>query len=285
MNVLLVYAHPEPRSLNGAIRDFAVQRLNAAGHTVQVSDLYAMQWKATLDAADNLDHRAGERFDASLDSKHAFEHGRQSEDIATEQRKLLWADAVILQFPLWWFSMPAILKGWVERVYAYGFAYGVGEHSDARWGDRYGEGTLAGKRAMLVVTAGGWESHYSPRGINGPIDDILFPIQHGILHYPGFDVLPPYVVYRTGRVDAARFAAIREELGQRLDRLDTTPPIPFRRQNGGDYAIPQLTLRDDLAPGRTGFGVHVSPAPAESPSLSLWPSQEAVAPPSLQAVG
>lgn len=37
--------------------------------------------------------------------------------------------------------MPAILKGWVDRVFAYGFAYGVGEHSDKRWGDRYGDGT------------------------------------------------------------------------------------------------------------------------------------------------
>ena len=62
---------------------------------------------------------------------------------AAEQDKLRWADALILQFPLWWFTMPAILKGWVERVYAYGFAYGVGEHSDARWGERYGEGKLS----------------------------------------------------------------------------------------------------------------------------------------------
>lgn len=90
----------------------------------------------------------------------------------------------------------ASLKGWIDRVYAYGFAYGVGEHSDHRWGDRYGEGTLSGKRAMLIVTAGGWEQHYSPRGINGPIDDLLFPINHGILHYPGYDVLPPFVTYR-----------------------------------------------------------------------------------------
>ena len=44
---------------------------------------------------------------------------------------------------------------------------------------------------MLIVTAGGWAEHYSPRGINGPIDDILFPIQHGMLFYPGFEVLPP----------------------------------------------------------------------------------------------
>ncbi len=260
MNVLFVYAHPEPRSLNGALRDFAIQRLQDAGHTVQLSDLYAMKWKATLDAGDMPHKPAGTRFDPSLDSRQAFESGQQSEDIAREQDKLRWADALVLQFPMWWFSMPAILKGWVERVYAYGFAYGVGEHSDRRWGDRYGEGTLAGKRAMLIVTTGGWESHYGPRGINGPIDDILFPIQHGILYYPGFDVLPPYVVYRTSRTDEARFAGIRESLGQRLDDLWTTPPIPFRPQNGGAYEIPALTLRDDIAPGQSGFAAHVAGA-------------------------
>jgi NAD(P)H dehydrogenase (quinone) len=257
MKVLIVYAHPEPRSLNGSLKDFAVRRLREAGHDVQVSDLYAMNWKATLDASDSLDRDPEARFDPSLDSKRAYAAGRQSSDIAAEQEKLRWADTVILQFPLWWFTMPAILKGWFERVYAYGFAYGVGEHSDARWGDRYGEGNLAGKRAMLVVTTGGWESHYSPRGINGPIDDLLFPIHHGVLHYPGFDVLPPYLVYRTSRVDAQRYGQIERELGERLDSLQTTAPIPFRRQNGGDYDIPALTLREEIAPQASGFASHI----------------------------
>jgi NAD(P)H dehydrogenase (quinone) len=257
MNVLMVYAHPEPKSLNGALKDFAVKRLEAAGHAVQVSDLYAMQWKAVLDENDSLDGKLGDRFEPSLDSKHAYQNGRQREDIAREQEKLLWADTVILQFPLWWFSVPAIMKGWIERVYAYGFAYGVGEHSDRHWGDRYGEGTLAGKRAMLIVTTGGWESHYSPRGINGPINDILFPIQHGVLYYPGFDVLPPYVIYRTGRMDDVRFAKICQELGERLDNLEKTAPIPFRKQNAGDYDIPALTLREDIAPRQSGLGIHV----------------------------
>jgi len=256
MNVLIVYAHPEPQSLNGSLKDFSVQRLEAAGHAVQVSDLYVMQWKATLDANDSS-AQSGDRFNPSLDSQQAFAQGLQSKDIELEQEKLLWADTVILQFPLWWFSMPAILKGWVERVYAYGFAYGVGEHSDVRWGDRYGEGTLAGKRAMLIVTTGGWESHYAQRGINGPIDDILFPIQHGILHYPGFEVLPPFVLYRTGRVDQARFAEACNALGQRLDELEQTSPIPFRRQNAGEYEIPALTLKPDIAPGRKGFSAHI----------------------------
>jgi len=258
MHVLIVYAHPEPKSLNGALKDFAVQRLEAAGHTVQVSDLYAMQWKAALDADDSSVAPIGPHFHPSSDSKHAFENGLQAVDIAAEQAKLRWADAVILQFPLWWFSMPAILKGWVERVYAYGFAYGVGEHSDVHWGDRYGEGTLAGKRAMLIVTTGGWESHYSPRGINGPIDNVLFPIQHGILYYPGFDVVPPFVSYRTGRMDDARFAQTTEALGKRLDTLFTTAPIPFRRQNAGEYEIPALTLRAEIAPEKSGFAAHIA---------------------------
>lgn len=72
---------------------------------------------------------------------------------------------------------------------------------------------------MLIVTTGGWESHYGPRGVNGPIDDILFPINHGVLYYPGFDVLPPFVIHRAGRTDPARFAEICAALGQRLDGL------------------------------------------------------------------
>jgi len=239
MNILIVYAHPDPASLNGALKDYAVAHLQRAGHAVQVSDLYAMDWKATLEASE-----------IPADS-------RQNGDVLREQDKLRWADVVIFQFPLWWFSMPAIMKGWVERVYSYGFGYGVGEHSERRWGDRYGEGTLSGKRAMLVVTAGGWESHYSARGINGAMDDLLFPIHHGILYYPGLEVLPPFIEYRTDRMDAERFAAICAALGQRLDTLATTRPIPFRRQNYGDYDIPAMTLKPGIAPGRTGFAAHL----------------------------
>lgn len=257
MNILIVYAHPEPKSLNGSLKNFAVKHLEAAGHSVQVSDLYAMQWKAPLDAADNTSPSTDMPFNPSQDSQRAFKNGTQSADITAEQEKLRWADTVIFQFPLWWFSMPAIMKGWVERVYAYGFAYGVGEHSDSHWGDRYGEGNMSGKRAMLMVTTGGWEPHYSPRGINGSLDDLLFPIHHGILHYPGFTVLPPLVFYRTGRTDEARFHQLCDELATRLDTLETTTPIAFRQQNGGDYDIPSLTLKAEITPEKTGFAAHL----------------------------
>lgn len=269
MKVLLVFAHPEPRSLNGALRDVAVQELEAQGHEVRVSDLYAMGWTPTVDRADFPSLTPDERLIPVAASKAAFDTGTLTEDVKAEIEKLLWADTLILQFPLWWFTMPAILKGWIDRVYAYGFAYGVGEHSDRRWGDRYGEGTLAGKRAMLIVTAGGWEEHYSPRGVNGPIDDLLFPINHGILYYPGYDVLPPFVACRVDRLDEAGFETVAESLRERMRTLATTPPIPYRRQNAGDYLIPSMTLRPGLgSPGTSGFGLHVDERRPEQDEFS-----------------
>lgn len=258
MNVLIVFAHPEPRSLNAALRDVAVEELKTQGHTVEISDLYAMNWKTEVDRADFPGLDADERLKAAAASDAAFKAGALTEDVKAEQEKLLRADVLILQFPLWWFTMPAILKGWVDRVYTSGFAHGVGEHSETHWGDRYGEGRLAGKRAMLIVTTGGWESHYAPRGVNGPIDDILFPINHGVLHYPGYEVLPSFVSYKSDRLDAAGFELAADRLRERLRTLETTPPIPFRRQNGGDYLIPSLELRPELEPASVaGFSLHL----------------------------
>lgn len=257
MNVLLVFAHPEPLSLNAALRDVAVSELEANGHQVQVSDLYVMGWKAPVDRADFPMLAGDTRLRVAAASGDAFTAASLTTDVMIEQKKLLWADVLILQFPLWWFTMPAILKGWVDRVYAYGFAYGVGEHSAVRWGDRYGEGTFAGKRAMLIVTTGGWEEHYAPRGINGPIDDLLFPINHGILHYPGYDVLPPFVAYRVDRLDEAGFEHVAERLRERMRTLATATPISYRRQNGGDYLIPTLELRPGIGAQDTrGFALH-----------------------------
>ncbi|CAL9374909.1 Glutathione-regulated potassium-efflux system ancillary protein KefF [Nocardiopsis dassonvillei] len=257
MKTLIVHAHPEPASLNGSLKDLAVSTLESAGHEVRVSDLYAMDWKATADAADYGPH-ASRPLRVVTDSGRAFDAGDLTPDVRAEQEKLLWADTVVLQFPLWWYTMPAILKGWVDRVFTYRFAYGVGEHSDTRYGERFGEGTLAGRRAMLSVTIGGLEPHYSDRGVNGPIDDLLFPIHHGILYYPGLEVLPPFVVYGADRMTAEDYPDVAKAWEQRLLTLESTEPIAFRRQNSGDYEIPSLRLKEGLEPaGRTGFGLHV----------------------------
>ena len=109
MKTLIVYAHPEPKSLNSSLKDLAVSTLEAAGHEVRVSDLYSMRWKAVVDAAD-FGPDASSPLKVARDSGRAFDAGTLTPDVLREQEKLLWADTIIFQFPLWWYGMPAILK-------------------------------------------------------------------------------------------------------------------------------------------------------------------------------
>ena len=147
MKTLIVLAHPEPRSFNAALKDVAVETLRELGHQVQVSDLYAMSWKAELGIGDFPEDRADPDYlDLSREQEHAFANGSHTDDVKAEQSKVMWADLVIFQFPVWWFSMPAILKGWVDRVFSRGFAYSSGH--------KYGSGLLKGKKAMLCLTTG-----------------------------------------------------------------------------------------------------------------------------------
>lgn len=257
MNVFIITAHPDPMSLTHSLCREATEQLNRDGHEVRISDLYALNWKSAVDRDDFPALTSSERLRVGVASGQAFETGTLTADVISEQEKLLWADAVILAFPLWWFSFPAILKGWIDRTLSYGFGYGRGEHSDTRWGDRYGEGMMAGKRAMLMVMLGGWEPHYGPRGVNGPVEDILFPMNHGVLFYPGFTVLPSFVVYRSDKIDEERYQLTAESLRERMRGLFNDQPIPYRQQNGGDYLIPSMQLRPDLNPGVTGFAAHL----------------------------
>ncbi len=124
----------------------------------------------------------------------------------------------------------------------------------------------AGEQGILHVVARGdhqgglhgWATHYAPRGVNGPIEDILFPINHGILYYPGYTVLPPFVAYRVDRMDEAGFQKVADQLRERMRSIETTAPTPYRMQNGGDYQVPSLELRPELGnPGASGFALHV----------------------------
>ncbi len=269
MKVLIVYAHPEPRSLNRQLVETAVQTLQQQGHEVLLSDLYGMQWKAVFDEHDFPSRADPGRLSFVTESGYSYSSGRQTADVASEQRKLLAADAVILQFPLWWFGMPAILKGWVDRVFAYGLAYGF-KGSGNRY--RYGEGGFKGRRALVSVTVGGPAEDYSARGINGPLDQLLFPITHGTLFFPGMDVLPTHAIYGTGRLTAEAVAVAKAAWRLRLEHLFEDAPIPFRPQNGGDYPDGHV-LASHAAAGESGLPAHVAeiqavphapdPSPAE----------------------
>lgn len=220
MNVLIVYAHPEPTSFNAAMKTVAVKTLTALGHSVEVSDLYAMGWNPVAGPADITGpHSDPARFSLAREQTIAMESGTIAADIAAEQEKLRRANFVIFQFPVWWFGMPAILKGWADRVFARGFAYLPGR--------KYDTGMFRGKLAMVAATTGTSADTYAPDGIDGDILTVLWPIHNGLLRYTGFDVLPPYMAYMPGREDDATRQRQLEGLQQRLQTIDQTPRLFF----------------------------------------------------------
>ncbi len=253
--VLIIYAQPEPTSVTRQLVEVTADTLEGQGHEIVRSDLYGMRWNAVYDEADFPDRQNPERLSFILESLNAYSTGKQTDDVVAEQAKLTRADAVILQFPLWWFGVPAILKGWIDRVYAFGFGYG---YKDGTNNHRYGEGALKGKRALVQVCTGGPEADYGARGVNGPIDQLLFPLTHGALFYPGMDVLPTHTVYGAAHfATAEQIETAKAAWRRRVERLFEDAPIPFRSQNGGDY-LEQRTLRPDVASGRDGFSAHIA---------------------------
>ena len=219
MRILIVYAHPEPLSFNAALKNLAVRVLTEAGHEVQVSDLYAMKFDAAGGPADFLELEDPTFFRYQREQIRATAANLFVPQLRAEMDKLVWADLVIFQFPLWWFSLPAILKGWVDRVFAMGFSYNIGQS--------YEKGIFRGKRAMLSFTTGGPASTYGPDGKNGNIDELLRHVQYGMLHFIGMDVLPPFIAYGSTRVTPEQRAAYLAEYHARLLSIDSTAPIDF----------------------------------------------------------
>lgn len=223
MRVLIVYAHPEPSSFNAAMVEAAVSTLRAAGHEVLVSDLYALEFDPVSDRRNFTAVADRARFDQQVEERFASERGGFSADISAEMEKVAWCDLLVLQFPLWWMGMPAIMKGWIDRVFALGFAYGGG-----RWFDR---GWLAGKKALLSVTIGGPKAAYERRGMYGLLAPILEPIHRGVLGFVGFSVLEPLIVHGPSRMTAEERRIALLAVRQRFATLDRRQILPQPRSS------------------------------------------------------
>lgn len=230
MNVLVVLAHPEPRSFNGALRDTAVATLEAAGHRVEQSDLYALRWQPVLGPDEFGAAAAGDLFNAQQAQRQAVAAGTQAADVAAEQAKLARSDLVLLIFPIWWFSTPAILKGWIDRVFALDVAYGGG-----RWFDN---GVYRGKRALACVTTGARADRFSEGGLFGPIETVLHPLRVGVLNFCGFDTLEPFVAWAAGHRDEAGRRELLAQWAERLRGIATESPQPFRHLS--DFPSPGM---------------------------------------------
>ena len=203
---LIVHAHPEPRSFSTAQMTTAAQALREAGYRVDVLDLYADAWAPTL-ARDDFPSVEG-HFKPQAEQMRAVREGTLDATVQAHLDRLLAADLLVLSFPLWWFSLPAILKGWVDRVFAMGAVFG-GDHG------LFENAALAGKRAMLLFTTGGPSEMFQP-GVFGSMDDFLFHIHRGMLEFVGYRVLDPVVTYgpahMTDRERAAALETVRESV-------------------------------------------------------------------------
>ncbi|PAW92017.1 NADPH quinone oxidoreductase [Mucilaginibacter sp. MD40] len=221
MKILIVYAHPERKSFNGAMFQEACRVLEAEGHQVQTSDLYGMAFKPVSDASNFTGLQNPDYFKQQLEELHATANHLFSSELKPEIKKIEWCELMIWQFPLWWFSVPAILKGWVDRTFAMGQAYGSGRI--------YETGFFKDKKALLSLTTGGPQDAYLKDGLQGDINGILRPLQRGILQFTGFKVLTPHVVYGPARMSGEEREYELKRWGDRLRIVADEPEFNVGR--------------------------------------------------------
>jgi len=211
MNVLIVHAHENPASFCSALANTAKKHLMAQEHSVVITDLYKKQFNPVGGKHDFTQLSNAPYYKYALEQMHANKNGSFVPQLLEERNQLEVADVLIFNFPLWWFGLPAILKGWVDRVLSYGFAYG-GEYGV------YKQARFQGKQAFLCLTTGSPVSFYTEEGIHGrSLEAILKNIHQGILEIVGYEVLPPFVGYGVSRITDDERATILKQYHQHLE--------------------------------------------------------------------
>lgn len=218
MHIHLVHAHPEPQSFTAAMRDVITDTATDVGHTVTVSDLYRMNFNPVMSAADFGQRRDPEHLTYALEQRHNWNENTLAPDIASEIARVMSADVLAFTFPLQWFGTPAILKGWVERVFISGPFYG---------GKRvYGAGGLAGKRAFAAFGLGGRPHMFGAGSIHGPLTDVMMKhFFQGTLGYIGLEVLEPFIAWHVPYVSEADREQMLADLATYVRTLDDQPVL------------------------------------------------------------
>ncbi len=148
-------------------------------------------------------------------------------DVVAEQRLLSTTETVVLQFPVRWYSVPALLKLWIDEVLESGWAYGPGGTA------------LRGKSMLVVVSTGGHADAYGPDGSHGhPIADFLLPLEQTAV-LCGMTWLPPVVLHDAGNADPEAIALHVEHVARHL-----TPPLPVPPEVSSADEVPSEEPED-----------------------------------------
>lgn len=230
MNILIVLAHPETSSFNHALALEARKILAAQDHSVRLTDLYSEHFNPLVSRSDFAATADRQRFEIQTEQRLASETPETgfAPDLRSQHEKLFWCDLLILQFPIWWFSVPAILKGWFDRCLASGLIYGGG-----RWFDT---APLAGRRALISATTGGNRDRWQDNGLFGDIDRALYPLRVGTLNFVGFDVLPHHIVYGPRYMSSAGRRQALDAWAKRLVTIESETALASPKPS--DYPDP-----------------------------------------------
>ncbi|MBC8635814.1 NAD(P)H-dependent oxidoreductase [Caballeronia sp. EK] len=216
--VHLVHAHPEPHSFCSAMAREAERVLKLRGHDVSFSDLYALNFDPVVRASEFTERANNDYLVYALEQRHALEHDALAPDVRREVEALLASDTLMLVFPLYWFSVPALIKGWIDRCFLSGAMYG---------GKRiYGRGGMVGKRAVIGVTLGGREHMFGAQGIHGELaSGMLRHLLQGTLGYVGYEVVEPFFAWHVPYCSDAERADTLARWCDFIDSHDTRPRI------------------------------------------------------------
>lgn len=160
MNHLIILAHPNTKSFGKAIGETVSKASASRGFTTKMKDLYSENFNPVLGPSDF----------------EAFGSGKIPADIKAEQDLINWADIISFVYPTWWTGLPAILKGYIDRVFSYGFAYEVQNGAV--------EGLLKGKRVRLFSTTGTPDSVYDSNGMHNSLKQTQ---DTGIFRFSGIE--------------------------------------------------------------------------------------------------
>lgn len=222
MNILLLSAHDDPKSYGSALFNTALGVFERGDNNVNVTELYAQGFNPV---ASKLDFQTA----SSTHANYMFEQQRTintgthfSPDIQVEMEKLKMSDLTIMHFPLWWGAPPAILKGWLDRILAMGFAWS----GDAR----YQQGLMKGKEVLVVVTVGDPASYYSADGMHrASVVQHLYSLLHNTLAFCGFDVLKPYIIANTTAASSEELDAQLQEYQRFLQNITDYDEFIYRQ--------------------------------------------------------
>ena len=187
MKVLVVLCHPRRHSLTGAVADAVVEGLEAAGHKAEIDDLYGEGFDARLQEPDEPDWERTDKI--------------YSEVVQPQMARVARNQAIVLVFPIWWWSMPAMLKGWIDRVWNKDWAYG--------------EAFLNHSRALAIGLSASDAPTYAKRGYDRAIET---QIVTGIFNYCGIDDARLEHLHHStdGGERPAQMIAEARELGRRF---------------------------------------------------------------------